>query len=93
VIEKGVINVRKILPTLRAKGSYTIIDKVTVSLNIRKDQHEAGFSKFWLRGLRLRTLILRSMTACCVEESDALSGFNIFRRIRWRKKPSKMPAV
>lgn len=51
VIEKGVKNVKKILAdnfvrpdeaqkilsTLRAKGNYTIIDKVTVSLNIRKD--------------------------------------------------------
>lgn len=51
-IEKGVNNVKKILADnfvrpdeaqkilskLRAKGNYTVIDKVTVSLNIRKDQ-------------------------------------------------------
>lgn len=65
VIEKGIRNVKKILAdnfvrpdeaqkilsTLRAKGNYTIIDKVTVSLNIRKDQHEAEFSNLGLSGI------------------------------------------
>ena len=65
VIEKGVKNVKKILAdnfvrpdeaqkilsALRAKGNYTIIDKVTVSLNIRKDQHEAEFSNLGLSGI------------------------------------------
>lgn len=65
VIEKGIKNVKKILAdnfvrpdeaqkilsTLRAKGNYTIIDKVTVSLNIRKDQHEAEFSNLGLSGI------------------------------------------
>ena len=65
VIGKGVKNVKKILAdnfvrpdeaqkilsTLRAKGNYTIIDKVTVSLNIRKDQHEAEFSNLGLSGI------------------------------------------
>lgn len=67
VIEKGVRNVKKILAdnfvrpdeaqkilsTLRAKGNYTIIDKVTVSLNIRKDQHEAEFSNLGLSGITI----------------------------------------
>lgn len=67
VIEKGVKNVKKILAdnfvrpdeaqkilsTLRAKGNYTIIDKVTVSLNIRKDQHEAEFSNLGLGGISI----------------------------------------
>lgn len=57
VIEKGVKNVKKILAdnfvrpdeaqkilsTLRAKGNYTIIDKVTVFLNIRKDRTKRNF--------------------------------------------------
>ena len=65
IIEKGVQNVKKILAdnfvrpdeaqkilsTLRAKGNYTVIDKVTVSLNIRKDQHEAEFSNLGLSGI------------------------------------------
>ena len=51
VIEKGVENVKriladnfvrpdeaqKILSVLRARGSYTVIDKITVSLNIKRD--------------------------------------------------------
>lgn len=67
IIEKGVKNVKKILSdnfvrpdeaqkilsTLRAKGNYTIIDKVTVSLNIRKDQHEAEFSNLGLNGIQI----------------------------------------
>ena len=67
VIEKGVKNIKKILAdnfvrpdeaqkilsTLRAKGNYTIIDKVTVSLNIRKDQHEAEFSNLGLSGIQI----------------------------------------
>ena len=65
IIESGVKNVKKILAdnfvrpdeaqkilsTLRAKGSYTVIDKITVSLNIRKDQHEAEFSNLGLSGI------------------------------------------
>jgi len=67
VIENGIRNVKKILAdnfvrpdeaqkilsTLRAKGNYTIIDKVTVSLNIRKDQHEAEFSNLGLSGIQI----------------------------------------
>lgn len=65
VIERGVKNVKriladnfvrpdesqKILSTLRAKGNYTVIDKVTVSLNMRKDQHEAEFSNLGVGGI------------------------------------------
>ncbi len=65
IIEKGVQNVKKILTdnfvrpdeaqkilsNLRSKGNYTVIDKVTVSLNIRKDQHEAEFSNLGLSGI------------------------------------------
>ena len=65
VIERGVKNVKKILAdnfvrpdeaqkiisTLRAKGHYTVIDKVTVSLNIKKDVHEADFSNLGLGGI------------------------------------------
>ena len=65
IIEKGVQNVKKILAdnfvrpdeaqkilsTLRAKGHYTVIDKVTVNLNIKKDQHEAEFSNLGLSGI------------------------------------------
>lgn len=67
VIEKGVETVKrilsdnfvrpdeaqKILSILRQKGSFSIIDKVSVKLNIQKDYYEAEFSNLGLRGIRL----------------------------------------
>lgn len=65
IIEKGVNNVKriladnfvrpdeaqKILSALRSKGSYTVIDKITVNLNIKKDVYEAEFSNLGLKGI------------------------------------------
>lgn len=34
---------QKILSMLRQRGSYTVIDKITVNLNIGKDKYEAEF--------------------------------------------------
>ena len=65
VIERGVQNVKriladnfvrpdeaqKILSLLRSRGSYTIIDKVTVQLNIKKDCYEAEFSNLGLKAI------------------------------------------
>ena len=56
VIETGVANVKrilaenyvrpdeaqKILSVLRQRGSYTVIDKITVNLNIKTDSYEIG---------------------------------------------------
>lgn len=67
VIDKGVETVKrilsdnfvrpdeaqKILSVLRQKGSFSIIDKVSVKLNIQKDYYEAEFSNLGLRGIRL----------------------------------------
>ena len=67
VIKKGVETVKrilsdnfvrpdeaqKILSILRKKGSFSIIDKVSVKLNIQKDYYEAEFSNLGLRGIRL----------------------------------------
>ncbi|WP_172200655.1 protease Lon-related BREX system protein BrxL [Saccharibacillus qingshengii] len=58
IIEDGVKNVKrilsdnfvrpdeaqKVLSSLRERGSYTVIDRITVSLNIKRDQYEADFS-------------------------------------------------
>lgn len=63
VIEEGVNNVKhilsdnfvrpdeaqKILSVLRQRGSYTVIDKITVNLNIKKDCYEAEFSNLGLK--------------------------------------------
>lgn len=62
IIEKGIGTVKKILSDnfvrpdeaqkilsiLREKGSFSIIDKVTVKLNIRKNRYEAEFSNLGL---------------------------------------------
>jgi ATP-dependent Lon protease len=67
VIEKGVETVKrilsdnfvrpdeaqKILSILRQRGSFSIIDKVSVKLNIQRDYYEAEFSNLGLRGIRL----------------------------------------
>ena len=65
IIEQGVSKVKKILAdnfvrpdesqktlsVLRQKGFYTVIDKVTVNLNIHDDIYEAEFSNLGLSGV------------------------------------------
>ena len=65
IIEEGVENVKriladnfvrpdeaqKILSVLRQRGSYTVIDKITVSLNIKRDFYEAEFSNLGLKDI------------------------------------------
>ena len=65
IIEQGVENVKhiladnfvrpdeaqKILSVLRQRGSYTVIDKITVSLNIRYGMYEAEFSNLGLKNI------------------------------------------
>ena len=65
VIEKGVANVKKILSDnyvrpdeaqkilslLRQSGAYTVIDKITVNLNIKRDTYEAEFSNLGIRSI------------------------------------------
>ena len=65
IIEEGVANVKKILAdnyvrpdeaqkilsVLRQRGSYTVIDKITVSLNIKKDTYESEFSNLGIKAI------------------------------------------
>ena len=44
---------QKILSILRSKGVYSVIDKITVHLNIRKDTYEAEFSNLGLKEIPL----------------------------------------
>lgn len=58
IVEKGVENVKRILANnyvrpdeaqktlsnLRQRGSYTVIDMITVNLNLKEDRYEASFS-------------------------------------------------
>ena len=65
VIEEGVDSVKriladnfvrpdeaqKILSMLRQRGSHTVIDKITVALNIKEDRYEAEFSNLGLKSI------------------------------------------
>ena len=65
IIEEGVQNVKKILSDnyvrpdeaqkilslLRQSGSFTVIDKITVNLNIKKDIYEAEFSNLGIKNI------------------------------------------
>ena len=65
IIEQGVEKVKKILAdnfvrpdeaqktlsVLRSNGFYTVIDKVTINLNIRTDTYEAEFSNLGITGI------------------------------------------
>lgn len=42
---------QKILSMLRQSGSHTVIDKISVQLNIKKDCYEAEFSNLGLKGI------------------------------------------
>ncbi|MDO5138283.1 MAG: protease Lon-related BREX system protein BrxL [Oscillospiraceae bacterium] len=44
---------QKILSVLRSRGSYTVIDKLTVSLNLMKNVFTAEFSNLGLKGIPL----------------------------------------
>lgn len=45
---------QKILSILREQGSYTVIDKLTVKLNIKEDRYETEFSNLGVRGIPLQ---------------------------------------
>ena len=41
---------QKVLSLLRQRGSHSVIDKITVNLNIKKDTYEAEFSNLGIKG-------------------------------------------
>ena len=65
IIDEGVENVKrilrdnyvrpdeaqKILSLLRERGSYTVIDRITVILNTKEDRYEATFSNLGIKGI------------------------------------------
>ena len=65
IVEKGVQKVKhiladnfvrpdesqKVLSLLRERGSYTVIDRITVKLNIRMDRYEADFSNLGVKDI------------------------------------------
>lgn len=68
IIGEGVKNVKRILADnyvrpdeaqktlsiLRERGSYTVIDRITVRLNIKEDRYEAEFSNLGVKGIPLQ---------------------------------------
>ena len=69
IISEGVDNVKrilannyvrpdeaqKVLSALRERGAYTVIDKITVNLNIKKDRYEAEFSNLGVKGIPINS--------------------------------------
>ena len=67
VVSEGVSNVKriladnfvrpdeaqKVLSILRERGSYTVIDRITVHLNIKEDRYEAEFSNLGVKNIPL----------------------------------------
>lgn len=65
IVEKGIAQVKeilannyvrpdeaqKILSVLRERGTYTVIDRITVKLNIKKDIYEAEFSNLGIKNI------------------------------------------
>ena len=42
---------QKIMSLLRERGSYTVIDRISVILNTREDRYEATFSNLGIKGI------------------------------------------
>lgn len=94
---------QKILSMLRQKGSYTVIDKITVNLNIKADCYEAEFSNLGLKNILVGEeyptqydRLLCGGIWCIVQldyeyiEEDKKNGYSI--KIR-KLNPIQMPHV
>lgn len=91
IIEEGVANVKriladnyvrpdeaqKILSLLRQRGSHTVIDKITVNLNIKRILMKQSFLTLELKQFRLAKIIRVNLTACFVAVSGVLSSLNM----------------
>lgn len=94
---------QKILSVLRQRGSYSVIDKITVNLNIKEDRFEAEFSNLGLKNIPISDeyptqydRLLCGGIWCIVQleyeyiEEDKKNGTPI--RI-WKLNPIQMPHV
>ena len=100
VIETGVENVKriladnyvrpdeaqKILSMLRQRGMHTVIDKITVNLNMKKDTYEAEFSNLGIKNIP----IPQSLTGCSAAVSGALCSSNMSF---WKKRKMPLPST
>lgn len=116
VIEEGVSTVKKILAdnyvrpdeaqkilsVLRQKGSYTVIDKITVNLNIKKDIYEAEFSNLGIKNIpiseeypsKFDRLLCGGIWCICQLEYKFIEEDKNFSPIHIRKlTPIQMPHI
>jgi ATP-dependent Lon protease len=93
---------QKVLAKLRAKGLFTVIDHITVSLNIKKNKFEAEFSNLGLKKVPIEDeypekfdRLLCGGIWCFVQlEYEYVEGDNNTSPIRIQKlKPIQMPRV
>lgn len=68
---------QKVLSLLREQGTHTIIDMVSVALNIKKDRYEASFSNLGLTGIPIGEEFPTKYDRLLAEESGALSVSNM----------------
>jgi len=108
IIERGVENVKrilaenfvrpdeaqKILSVLRSRGSYTVIDKITSSLNLARDIYTAEFSNLGLTAHIRKS----SWRKSCIgsdrdarESSSAAFSFHIDQGGRTGEHPAMLP--
>lgn len=97
IVEKGVQNVKhiladnfvrpdesqKVLSLLRERGSYTVIDRITVKLNIRMDRYEADFSNLGVKDIPIAAEYVSSYDRLLCGGSGALCSLimNLVKRI------------
>lgn len=54
---------QKIISILRQRESYTVIDKISVQLNIKEDRYLASFSNLGLKNIEINEEYQKNMTA------------------------------
>lgn len=68
---------QKILSVLRQHGSYTVIDKITVNLNIKRDYYEAEFSNLGLKNIPIDEEYPSKYDRCSAGVSGASSSWTM----------------
>lgn len=76
---------QKILSQLRKRGSYTVIDMITVQLDIQKNKYFAQFSNLGLQKVPIEDEYPESMIGCSVVASGALFSWTMSSSRKKRK--------
>ena len=104
VIETGVENVKriladnyvrpdeaqKILSMLRQRGMHTVIDKITVNLNMKKDTYEAEFSNLGIKNIPISEDYPAKFDRLSAAVSGALCSSNMSF---WKKRKMPLPST